>query len=99
MYNDEQMEEWIMATQYTEEFKKDAVRYWKEHPELGIGKCAKNLGISKSALSIWEKARNENHPICPEISCFYDKKCIFLIRHDCLRNRYSKWLIRTASIP
>ena len=39
-----------MATQYTEEFKKDAVRYWKEHPELGIGKCAKNLGVSKSAL-------------------------------------------------
>ena len=32
-----------MATQYSEEFKKDAVRYWKEHPELGIGKCAKNL--------------------------------------------------------
>ena len=42
-----------MATQYTEEFKKDAVRYWKEHPELGIGKCAKNLGVSKSALSTW----------------------------------------------
>ena len=34
MYNDEHMEEWIMATQYAEEFKKDAVRYWKEHPEL-----------------------------------------------------------------
>lgn len=30
-----------MATQYTEKFKKDAVRYWKEHLELGIGKCAK----------------------------------------------------------
>ena len=29
-----------MATQYAEEFKKDAVRYWKEHPELGIGKSA-----------------------------------------------------------
>ena len=46
MYNDKHMEEWIMATQYTEEFKKDAVRYWKDHPELGINKCAKNLGIS-----------------------------------------------------
>ena len=42
-----------MATQYTEEFKNDAVRYWKEHPELGIAKCAKNLGISKTALSNW----------------------------------------------
>ena len=44
-----------MATQYTEVFKKDAVRSWKEYPELGIGKCAKNLGISKSALSTWGK--------------------------------------------
>ena len=44
-----------MATQYTEEFKNDAVRYWKEHPELGIAKCAKNLGISKTALSNWRK--------------------------------------------
>ena len=43
------MEEWIMATQYTEEFKKNAVTYWKEHPELGINKSAKNLGVSKSA--------------------------------------------------
>ena len=40
-----------MATEYTEDFKKDAVRYWKEHQELGIGKCAKNLGIGKSTLS------------------------------------------------
>ena len=59
------MEDWIMATQYTEEFKKDAVRYWKEHPELGIGKCAKNLGISKSALSTWGKAYDENEGSVP----------------------------------
>ena len=44
-----------MATQYTEEFKKDAVRYWQEHKELGINACAKNPGISKSALSTWRK--------------------------------------------
>lgn len=44
-----------MATQYAEEIKNDAVRYWKEHPELGIAKCAKNLGISKMALSSWRK--------------------------------------------
>ncbi len=36
-----------MATQYTEEFKNDAVRYWKEHPELGIAKCAKMRGQSQ----------------------------------------------------
>ena len=54
------MEEWIMAKQYTEEFKKDAVKYWKEHPELGINKCAKNLEVSKSALSAWTKSYKEN---------------------------------------
>ena len=36
-----------MATQYSEEFKKDAVRYWEEHQELGVNTCARNLGISK----------------------------------------------------
>ncbi len=54
-----------MATQYTEEFKKDAVRYWKEHPELGIGKCAKNLGVSKSALSAWKKIYVEHDGAVP----------------------------------
>ena len=54
-----------MATQYTEEFKRDAVRYWKEHPELGIGRWAKNLGISKSALSTWGKAYDENKGAVP----------------------------------
>ncbi len=45
------MEKWFMDNQYTEDFKKDAVRYWKEHPDLGIAQCAKNLGIDKSTLS------------------------------------------------
>ena len=59
------MEELIMSTQYTEDFKRDAVIYWKEHPELGIGKCAKNLGISKSALSIWAKKYEQNNGSVP----------------------------------
>jgi transposase len=54
-----------MSIQYTEEFKKDAVRYWKEHPEIGIEKCAKNLGISKSALSNWGKAFDDNGGTVP----------------------------------
>ena len=49
-----------MSKQYTEEFKKDAVRYWKEHPELGCARCAKNLGIGKSTLSIWRKLYDAN---------------------------------------
>ena len=55
----------IMATQYTEEFKKDAVIYWQEHSELRINKCAKNLGISKSALSNWTKSYRENEGVIP----------------------------------
>ena len=56
-----------MATQYTEEFKKDAVRYWKEHPELGIGnfesdeakeiaRLRKELRDTQDALDILKKA-------------------------------------------
>lgn len=54
-----------MAIQYTEQFKQDAVRYWKEHPEMGIEKCAKNLGISKSALSNWGKVFDDNEGTVP----------------------------------
>jgi len=41
--------------QYTKEFKNNAVRYWKELPELGIAKCARNLDVSKTTLSNWRK--------------------------------------------
>lgn len=54
-----------MATQYNEDFKRDAVKYWKEHPELGIKKCALNLGISKSALSTWKTIYDENDGTVP----------------------------------
>ena len=54
-----------MATQYTEDFKRDAVKYWKEHPELVIKKCALNLGISKSALSTWKTIYDENDGTIP----------------------------------
>lgn len=49
-----------MANQYTKKCKEDAVRYWNEHEELGISKCTKNPGISKSALSTWGKAHSSN---------------------------------------
>lgn len=54
-----------MATQYTEEFKTDAVKYWKEHPDLGISRCARNLGISKTALSNWRKIYDANEGTVP----------------------------------
>ena len=34
------MEDQDMANQYTEDFKKNAVKYYKEHSELGYVKCA-----------------------------------------------------------
>lgn len=44
-----------MATQYTEEFKKDAVRYWKEHKDLGINACAKKILQKVFLTSYYEK--------------------------------------------
>lgn len=38
---------------FTQEFKDDAVRYRKEHPELSLQKVSSNLGISMSALRRW----------------------------------------------
>lgn len=54
-----------MSRQYTEEFKKDAVRYWEEHKDIGIGACAKNLGVSKSALSTWRASYQEHEGNIP----------------------------------
>ncbi len=54
-----------MATQYTEEFKKDTVIYWEEHKDLSIGVCAKNLGISQSSLPNWRKSYKENEGSIP----------------------------------
>ena len=41
------------GTQYSKQFKEDAVRYRKDHPELTVQKAAENLGISESALKNW----------------------------------------------
>lgn len=49
-----------MSKQYTKEFKEDAVRYLNDHADAGLSGCAKNLGISKSALSEWVKAARTN---------------------------------------
>ena len=54
-----------MSKQYTEEFKKDAVRYFMNHQDLGITACANNLNISKSALSTWRKTYQENQGTIP----------------------------------
>ena len=79
-----------MATQYTEEFKNDAVRYWKEHPELGIAKCAKNLGISKTALSNWRKIywTYECFVYLTSIMDLYSRKIISWVLSNTLEAKY-----------
>ena len=34
-----------MANHFDKQFKLDAVQYYKEHAELGLKGCAKNLGV------------------------------------------------------
>ena len=45
---------------FTKEFKEDAVRYKKEHPELTLRQAASNLGISMSTLKHWMTSAKEN---------------------------------------
>lgn len=61
------MVEDIMAkgTQYSQQFKEDAVRYKEEHPELTYDKAASNLSISASALKSWVKAAKSNEGCVP----------------------------------
>ena len=39
--------------QHDEQFKLDAIRYVKEHPDLTQEECCKNLGIALSTLQRW----------------------------------------------
>ena len=50
-----------MSNQYTKEFKEDAVRYYLDHKDLGSAVCAKNLGMSRTALSAWIKESKEHN--------------------------------------
>lgn len=43
------------GTQYSQQFKEDAVQYRKDHPELNFEQVAKNLGISNSSIHRWCK--------------------------------------------
>ena len=57
----------VMAkgTQYSQQFKEDAVQYRKDHPELTLRKAAENLGISESALKNWMKTAKNNEGKVP----------------------------------
>lgn len=55
----------VMAKQYSQQFKEDAVQYRVNHPELSLRSAATNLGISESALKCWMKASQENEGAVP----------------------------------
>lgn len=48
------------GTQYSQQFKEDAVRYKEEHPEPTYDKIASNLGLSVAALKSWIIAKKSN---------------------------------------
>lgn len=50
-----------MSKQFTKEFKEDAARYYLEYKDLGLMVCAKNLGVSRTALSTWVKDSKSNN--------------------------------------
>lgn len=43
------------GNRYSQQFKEDAVRYRKDHPELSLKQASTNLGVSDSALKSWIK--------------------------------------------
>lgn len=52
-----------MARKYSDEFKKDAVRYLKDHPQMDKREAARNLGIPYDTLYGWYKAdRRKSNP-------------------------------------
>lgn len=51
--------------QFDKEFKTNAVNYIKEHPDLSMTDCAKNLGIGLSTLSRWKSQYQTNNGDIP----------------------------------
>ena len=54
-----------MSKHYDKQFKEDAVKYYLEHKDLGLKKCAENLAVSKTALGTWSKAAKKNNGELP----------------------------------
>jgi transposase len=50
-----------MSKRFDQQFKEDAARYYLEHRELGLNKCAAKLGCSRTALSTWVRAAEGNN--------------------------------------
>lgn len=48
------------GSRYSQQFKEDAVRYRKDHPDMSLKQAATNLGVSDSALKSWIKVAKES---------------------------------------
>ena len=46
--------------QHDKQFKFDALKYVREHPDLTQEECCKNLGIGLSTLSRWKQQYEKN---------------------------------------
>ena len=46
----------FMSKQFDKQFKDNAVQYYLSYKELGLKKCAENLGISRNAPRNWVNA-------------------------------------------
>ena len=52
-----------MASKYTDDFKRDAVRYAMEHRDISYREASKNLGIPYDTLYDWiKKEQRESNP-------------------------------------
>lgn len=49
-----------MAKQYDEQFKRNALRYRQDHPELSVAAVRRNLGISVATFYKWQQSANQN---------------------------------------
>ena len=48
------------SKQHDKQFKLDALKYVREHPDLTQEECSKNLGIGLSTLQRWKSQFDEN---------------------------------------
>ena len=46
---------------YTSDFKRDALKYIEEHPDMSIKSVAYNLGVPPDTLYGWTKAARRKH--------------------------------------
>ncbi|MDY0278155.1 MAG: transposase [Acholeplasma sp.] len=52
-----------MSKQHTKEFKLDALKYRKDHPELSISAVCRNLNISEPTYYNWAKEFKQTNDI------------------------------------